>query len=125
MPPYLPSTTSPTQRFRSSRGRRGKSQSANSDLLTTPSPFASNRSPNNALYAPTRLWRRGPADDAAVAALRGELRNAPAPPTLNKARTALQRALRLTESVKTVPLRAFLDAYGDVFEVRRDRVLLR
>ncbi|EGB02814.1 hypothetical protein AURANDRAFT_68541 [Aureococcus anophagefferens] len=79
-------------------------------------------------YAPTRPWRRGPADDAAVAALRGELRNAPAPPTLNKARAALQRALRLTESVKTVPLRAFLDAYGDVrvFEVtvRRDRVFL-
>ena len=49
MPPYLPSTTPPTQRFRSSRGRRGKSQSANSDLLTTPSPFASSRSPNNAL----------------------------------------------------------------------------
>ena len=64
-------------------------------------------------------WPRDDALDAAlVDAIRAALAQQPSKPsTLTKIRAHLKAARRLPRSVKTVPLRALLDAYAEFFYV--------
>ena len=70
-------------------------------------------------YVPTSPWPRDDALDAAlVDAVRAALAQQPSKPsTLTKIRAHLKAARRLPRSVKTVPLRALLDAYAEHFYV--------
>ena len=64
-------------------------------------------------------WPRDDVLDAAlVDAIRAALAQQPSKPsTLTKIRAHLKAARRLPRSVKTVPLRALLDAYAEFFYV--------
>mmetsp|Transcript_11143 Transcript_11143/g.36822 ORF Transcript_11143/g.36822 Transcript_11143/m.36822 type:complete len:128 (+) Transcript_11143:864-1247(+) len=67
-------------------------------------------------YVPTQRWPRSSADDAPlVATVLESLDHLRGCATLNKLRSALKQRHNLPRSVKSVPLRAFLASYSDLF----------
>ena len=67
-------------------------------------------------YVPTQRWPRSSADDAPlVATVLESLDHLRGCATLNKLRSALKQRHNLPRSVKSVPLRAFLASYADLF----------
>ncbi|KAJ8602510.1 hypothetical protein CTAYLR_001274 [Chrysophaeum taylorii] len=77
-------------------------------------------------YVPTQRWPRDETDDATLVATVGEsLDHLRGCATLNKLRSALKQRYNLPRSVKSVPLRAFLAAYADLFALDGAHVYLR
>ena len=75
--------------------------------------------------APTQAWpARLDRDWPAVRALSALLLDLGGGGTVSKLRGALKGRLALAESVKSVPLKAFLAAYADHFSVAHNRVTL-
>lgn len=77
-------------------------------------------------YVPTQPWPRDNNDDSAlVATVLDSLDHLRGCATLNKLRSALKQRHNLPRSVKSVPLRAFLAAYADLFALDGAHVYLR
>ena len=77
-------------------------------------------------FVPTQAWPVEPLRDSAyVSLIVEELRNVGGTTTVSKLRGLLKHKLGSKETIKSVPLKALLQAYGSVFALHRNHVSLQ
>jgi hypothetical protein len=77
-------------------------------------------------FVPTQAWPLEPLRDAGyVTVVAEELRAVGGTTTVSKLRGLLKHKLGSKETIKSVPLKAFLQAYSSVFALHRNHVSLQ